>query len=804
MKLFITAILLLVINTTLLAQVKLSGTVNDAAQLPLPHSGITLVNLSTSQKQSLTTDKNGAFTFSNLTTGNYLVSTSFTGYHKNEINIQISRDTSIKIILKQANTSLDEVNVVANKSTLENNAEKLTYNLSNSISATGADGLTAVSQIPGVKVNNDEISSAGKGLLKVMVNGQLIQLTGLDLMRYLKSMSANQISKIELIKNPSASFDADGNAGIINIVTKQSKKQGYSGNVQASGKHWIHDQRSIYGISNFYALNGSANLNYNSEKVSVYGNLNLDQDHHLEGFQTDLYYPKQTWMQTDTGVYSYRNINLIAGADFVVSKKTSLGFSYQGGRNIYDGYDRVNNPIYNNSTGGLDSTLKTYATYHPIARSNSINMHTVVNFDTTGKKLLLNADYYNYYRTDVSDFDSKSFLPNSSAPVGTTRYYDTNKQNINVYTFKADAEIPTAIGTWAFGGKLSFIDNYSNAFYYKKIREELVYDTNLSNEFDYKENTQALYTNFNGEKGKWKYQAGLRAEITQTKGYSYTAKQTTEVDYIKLFPSLLVSYQSDTDNSLSFSFGRRINRPSFWNLNPFKSLYTAYTYGQGNPYLQPEYNSNFELTHAYKSVLTSSAFLNITNNGFNYVTIARPDTNLVYTTPINFLKTYRYGISESFSLTAFSWLQNNNQFTVYRTNSYSNNSSFVDIKGFGAYLATNNTIYFNSDKTFAAAANFWYQFPEVNHISRSEAYYKLDLGLTALAFKKNLNITLNVNDVLRSSAMATTTVVNGMKQKFTNFQINRFAQLSLSYRFGNKDSKSKDRQTGNEDERKRN
>ncbi|MGY0040955.1 hypothetical protein [Pedobacter sp. NJ-S-72] len=176
----------------------------------------------------------------------------------------------------------------------------------NSVTATGTDGLTAVSQIPGVKVSGNEITSAGKGQLKVMVNGQTIQLAGLDLMRYLKSMSANQISKIELIKNPSASFDADGNAGLINIVTKQSKKQGYSGNVQFNGKHWIHDQKTVYGTSNFYALNGSASLNYNAEKLSVYSSLNLDKDHHLEGFQTDLYYPKKTNLVTNR----YRGLHL--------------------------------------------------------------------------------------------------------------------------------------------------------------------------------------------------------------------------------------------------------------------------------------------------------------------------------------------------------------------------------------------------------------------------------------------------------------------------------------------------------------
>lgn len=803
MKSILTATLFLLLSGSLFAQYKLTGTVNDQQNLPLPYSGVILSDLTRSKTQTITADSSGIFIFKNLKKGKYQLSSNYIGFQKNSIDLLLSADTSIKIVLQSLNNQLNEVAISSGKpAALINNTEKLTYNVSGSVTATGTDGLTAVSQIPGVKVSNNEISSAGKGQLKVMVNGQVIQLAGLDLMRYLKSMSANQISKIELIKNPSANFDADGNAGLINIVTKQSKKQGYSGNIQLNGKHWIHDQKTIYGTSNFYALNGSANLNYNSEKLSVYSSVNLDKDHHLEGFQTDLYYPKQTWLQTDTGDYTYHNINLIAGADYKLSPKTTIGLSYLGGRGVYDGSDHVNNPIYNNS-GKLDSTLKTYATYHPVALSNSINMHTIVNFDTTGKKLSLNADYYNYYRTDRSDFKSNGYLPGQSNAVNNTRYYDTNKQNINIYTFKADAELPTHYGLLSFGGKLSFIDNYSNAFYYNKVNtNDLIYNTNLSNEFDYTENTQSLYASLNKEKGKWRYQGGLRTEFTQTKGYSYTINQTTNNSYIKLFPSLLIAYQADKDDSFSFTLGRRINRPSFWSLNPFKSLFTAYSYGQGNPYLQPEYNNNFELAHTYKSNLTTSLFLNVTDNGFTNVTIARPDTNLVYTTPLNFIKTYRYGIAESYSLKLFSWLDNNNQATFYHTNANSSNSSFKNIRGYGLYLASNNTCYLNAEKTFAIAASFWYQFPEIDHIGRSGTSYKLDLGITALALKKNLNITFNVNDIFRSSATSVTTYVNGIKQQFTNFQINRYAQLSMSYRFGSKPAKA--RETGNEDERGRN
>lgn len=801
MKFLYTLLLLIFTVGFAFSQVKLSGTVTDTAKSPVAY---VTVNLSGSDhfSQTFQTNESGFFSFEKLKPGTYILKVSFTGYNLNEVAISLTKDTTLLIVLRSANTKLNGVTVTAAKSAIENTTEKTVYNVSSSITANGSDALTAISKIPGVRVENGQVNIVGKGQVKVMINDRIIQLEGSDLARYLQSISANQVSKIEVIKNPSSKYDADGNAGLINITTKQSKKEGLSGNVQLSQKQWLHNPSRVFGTSNYWMANGSANLNYNSDKWSAYGSLSLMGDHELEGFETDIFYPKQTWKQTDTGNYRVHDVSYVLGVDYKLSPQTTIGISYLGGSNTADGSDHVNNPVYG-PTGQLDSTLRTFATYHPVALSNAVNLHTLIHFDTTGKTLLLNADYFNYYRTDHSDFTSNTFLPGGTTiPSDNTRYFDTNKQDINVYTFKADAEIPTSFAKIAFGGKLSFIDTYSNAFYYTVIGQDTrTYNTNLSNEFDYKENTQSLYINLDKEKGKWKYQAGLRGELTQTKGYSYTLNQTTPQNYFKLFPSLLISYQADTSNSFAFTVGRRINRPTFWTLNPFKSLFTAYSYGEGNPYLQPEYNTNFELSHTYKNALTSALFLNITDNGFFNVTVAQPDTNLVYTIPLNFIKTYRYGISETLALHPFAWWDNNNLVSAYHTDAHSSLAYVKSIDGYGLYISTNNTLYFNADKTLAAAVNFWYQFRDIDHIGQSDPYTKLDLGLTALAFQKRMNITLNLSDVFRTSASAVTYTVNGLQEKFTNYQINRFVQLAVSYRFGKGQSVSHD--TGNEDERGR-
>lgn len=717
----------------------------------------------------------------------------------------VNNDTTGRPTPPSSSKRLREITVTAGKPAIEESGGKLIYNVSSNITAAGSNVLEALGKVPGVKLNDNEISITGKGTVKVMVNDRLVQLSGIDLIRYLKSMSASQISKIEVIRNPSAQYDAEGNAGLINITTKQTKKEGYSGTVQANAKRWIHNPSLVYGTRNYEAVNASATLNYNAARWSAYGSINLDQDQHLEGFRTTIYYPKQTWQQSDTGKYLYYNVNIVAGADYKVSKNTSIGFNYQGGKNLYDGSDHVNNPVFDNATGKIDSVMKTYATYYPIADNHSVNLHSTINFDSTGRKLLLNADYINYFRSDRSEFETNSYTgTHLEQPTGTTRFHDNNRQAIKIYTLKADMEFPTHFAKFLFGGKLSFIDNYSNAFYYNKADNgDLVYNTDLSNEFDYKENTQALYVSMNKEQGAWKYEAGLRGELTQTNGYSYTLDEHTPQHYFRLFPSLSVNYQADADNSLAFTVGRRINRPSFWNLNPFKSLYTAYSYGEGNPFLKPEYNTNIELSHNFKNRFTTALFFNKTDDGFNNVTIASADTNLVYTIPLNFIRTYRYGISENVSLAMFNWLDNNNQFTLYYTDAQSAMPQISSIRGWGMYLATNNNIYFNRDKTFAGAVNCWYQFPEINHIGRSDAYYKVDIGLKASVLQKKVDISLTVNDIFQSSAMGITSTINGVRQQLNNFQLNRYVLLGINYRFGSKPAKLPADDTGNADEKGR-
>ncbi len=606
-----------------------------------------------------------------------------------------------------------------------------------------------------------------------------------------------------MISNPSARYEVEGNAGLINIILKRNRSQGYSGNLQLSSKYYAPGESSVYGSHTFGEIGGDAAIAYNNDRWSLFAGINHVRDRHLEGFRFDLSYPDHRWSQSDTGLYTHNSLMAMIGGDYKLNSSVTIGASYSGGRDMYDGSDHVLNPVMNTS-GKTDSLLTTYAIYHPIARPAALNIHADIRLDTAGRQLFLNADYFNYYRTDISDFENLSFDDEGNMkPSGPVRIFDTNKQNIIVYTAKGDVEWPTAFAKYAFGAKVSFISTYSNAFYYNKLTGGgLEYNTNLSNEFNYTENTQSVYGNMNKEIGKWNVQLGVRGEYTQIKGYSYTTQSESKSDYFRIFPSLTINYPFNANNQFSVALGRRINRPSFWSLNPFKSLYTANSYGEGNPYLQPEYASHIEVSHIYKNIFTTSLFVNRTQNGFVNITVAAPDTNLVFTRPINFIRTVRSGMSETVIVKPFDWWEHSSMLSVYYTDARSILHEIESVSGFGAYVSANNQFFMNPRKTLAAAVNFWYQFPEIDHIARTDGYCKLDLGVKVTSASKKWDAALNVNDLFRSSAMTYAYTVNGVRQSFTNFQFNRYYQLSLSYRFGG-NGYERSRSSGNEEERGR-
>ncbi len=774
------------------SQIHLTGSVEDVQHHPVPGVSIALCRVGDTLRGL--SDDRGAFSITVPQAGYYTMRVTHVSFVPQSLPIGLVRDTSLMLVLQSQTLDLAAVQVTGTRMLVDRRADRTVFNVGASITAAGGDALNTLTKVPGVRAGSDGVSIVGKGLTRVMVNGKLLQLSGDDLLNYLRAIPANELDKIEVITHPSARYEADGNAGLVNIVTRRNTNEGYSGNVQTSYK-------VANGYNNFGA---TGNINYNHRNLSLFGNVNFSGWTELEGFIIGIDYPDRTWSLNDTGIYKANNKAFTVGGDYKLSPKASVGFVYNWNYVEYEGNDNVHNPIYAKSTGLADSMLRTYAVYNPVAINQSLNLHYVQALGSGGRQFSLDGDYFNYYRTDYSHFESNVYDgKGNETSTGKTLYYNTAKQNIIVYTLKGDVLLPTKAANFSVGAKLSFINNYSNAFYYRLSGSLSGMDSTKSNEFTYTENTQAAYVNAARKAGRWDLQAGMRVEVEQTKGYSHTLRKTTLQDYLQWFPSLSAVYNHNEDHTFSLTYGKRINRPTFWTLNPYKSLLTAFSYFDGNPSLQPEYTQTAEVSHTYRKWLTTSAYLSHTSNGFDNVTIASVDTNLVYRTPLNFLSTYKYGISESVNISPTPWWQSTNMANVYYTRATSRIAYIANISGWGEYLSTNNSFSFNKDRTIKGAINFWCQFPEVDHIGRSNTYYSLDLGLMVLTLKKKLAIALNATDLTKSGASTVNTRVNGMNMSWENFQLMRSFAASLTYSFGNTNVKGSSRETGNESERKR-
>jgi hypothetical protein len=357
----------------------------------------------------------------------------------------------------------------------------------------------------------------------------------------------------------------------------------------------------------------------------------------------------------------------------------------------------------------------------------------------------------------------------------------------------------------SFGGKHTFIQNDNNTGYYNVSAGKAYYDSSRSNRFNYSERTQAVYVSANKHWKKFEWQMGLRGEFTQTRGFSQTYGQANDNSYFKLFPTLYLLYKQSEEHAYAFSYGRRINRPGYARLNPFRWYASPFTYSEGNPFLQPAYSNNFEVKYDYKDWLSSQLYLNILSNGFDQIGIPDPATKVTAIIQRNFLRGYNYGLIESVNLTPADWLESYNQVQVYHNLTVSSDPNTSSrISGWSAYLSTDNNIRCNKQGTWRANISCWYQFPEVDGVDRVGAYYSLDIGTSVMLFRKRFTVGLQATDILKTNKVVIHSWTNGMQQVYDSYPGNRTARLSLAYKFGKKGKVRHQHETNTEEKSRTN
>lgn len=625
----LTALLLTVASLSSLAQTspyKVGGTIkDDKGQVPEAVTVTLLSARDSSRVRETVTGKTGHFGFADVPAGKYLVLASSVGYNKLyslsfEVPGGLVSRTLPPLVLTPASTSLKEVAVVGKRPPIEQKADRTIINVDASPSNAGSTAMDVLEKAPGVTLDKDDnISLKGKQGVTIMIDGKPTYLSATQLADYLKSLPASAIDQIELMTNPSAKYDAAGNSGIINIKTKKNKLKGFNGNLNLTHTQGVYPKPS-----------GSLNLNYRTGQFNFFLNAGYS---HWEGFQvlqiTRKYLDgdaaktvNSVFQQTTVMHFINPEANVKFGMDYYMNAKTTIGFVVSGFRNKEE--DRSGSNIQLLSPGySVDSLVYSPNTNTTSWKNESANLNFRHQYDSAGRELTADFDYVRYSSVSNQYFNNQTFTPDNVL-LNQAILTGNLPSAINIYTFKSDYTRPLAKGyKLETGLKLSYVNTNNTADYYDLVNGKSLVDTTKTNRFLYRENINAAYMTMTKQYGKWTVQAGARLENTNYMGHQLGNGLTVinndssfSRSYVNLFPSLYLTYDLNQKNAVTLNYGRRIDRPAYQDLNPFLFFLDQYTYQAGNPYLQPQYTQNIELSHTYKHTLTTTLNYSYTQNFF--------------------------------------------------------------------------------------------------------------------------------------------------------------------------------------------
>ncbi|MEO7962186.1 MAG: TonB-dependent receptor, partial [Ginsengibacter sp.] len=763
---------------------RLSGKVNDENNKPLSSATVLLLNSkdSTLAKTGVTSAV-GVFSMEAITPGKYILSATSVGHAKNfspEFSITEGQDYAAPaIILLQSSTALAAVTVQSKKPMIEVRADKTVFNVESSINATGSNAFELLQKSPGVSVDKDDnISMQGKNGVKIYVDGKPTQMGGADLAAYLRSINSADIESIEMITNPSAKYDASGNAGTINIRLKKNKNYGANGNVSAG-----------VGFGRTPKYNNSLSLNYRNKKINLFSNYsnNWGQSRNIFNLyrvQKDSIYDQRSFNINDNTTH-----NVKAGLDYYVNAKNIFGVMVTTNFNDGSSFTNSKTTIIPENTGIPARIL--YATNDlPGSRSNvdyNINYRYA---DTTGKELNIDADLVNFRRRGTSYQPNYYRTPFTDILLDERIYRNNTPTDIDIYTAKIDYEMPFQKGKLGFGGKLTDVKTENTFDFYNVYGNNNVKDPDRSNQFNYNENVKALYVNYNRSLSKkTTIQAGVRMENTNSEGnlVSNTAQSDGNVkrSYTDLFPSGAITYMLNQKNTLNLSYSRRIDRPSYQNLNPFENKLDELTYSKGNAFLNPQYTNSFQLSHTflYKYV-TSVSYSHIKDF---FAQIIDTLQNRAFITQKNLATQNIYSLNISAPVTITKWWSAfatfNGYHSAYRADFGSGKIINVNVDAFSIYTQQSFTV--KKGPTFELSGYF--NSPTVwGGTFKSKSIGFVDAGVQQKILKGAGTVKVSFTDIFKTLHWRGISEFGGSYLDASgNFESQQL-KINFSYRFGNK------------------
>nr|WP_245766522.1 outer membrane beta-barrel family protein [Pustulibacterium marinum] len=715
-----------------------TGTVIDKElQQPIPYASVTIkLKSDDTTVTGVVTDENGTFQIKNLEDNQYFLEVQFVGYSTFTKDFSISKgNRNIQfgtISLVENVTQLDDVELVAERSTIEQKIDRKVVNIGKDLTTAGASAADIMNNIPSVNLDQDgNLSLRGNQNVRVMVDGKL---SNIPVAQLLKQLPSSAIKSIELITNPSAKYNPEGMSGIINIVLHKNANIGFNGTINAGVTQAIKTK-----------FNGNIDLNYRNGKFNLYGNYGSNFGKYVNNghiYRID---------ENSEQFFDFLNDNTShlfkAGLDFYLNDNNTISFFTN--QNIFDGKGNGNTQLlyYNDAANNYSQSFFNDNNNN----SGQYNFDFKHNFKKEGHNLELEIDYNDFSSDENADFvfTGESGIPNYEDFVTTERDQTTiNLDYVNPLNEKTKLELGTEARLYETN-----VDYNSTGFSYNANGELAPTPSTI---FNYKMDIYSGYITYGQNFEKWSYQAGARVENVSVKADTNTVRAFTD-KYTQIYPSAFVSYKPSDKNTYQVSFSRRVDRPGLQQVNPIREWSTPRISSYGNPELKPQFTNSIDLNYTRRlkaGSITGGIFYRQINDVINRAVLIDPlDENRQILTFDNFDDNNSYGIEISSNYKPLNWWNLNASLDFFSQEQKGLvGTEYVEVNNNAFNLRLNNNLTVTKKLTFSIFA--FYRGPNKGLQFEPKAMYFINSGARYSFAEGKGTFSLNFNDVFNTMRFA--------------------------------------------------
>ena len=779
--LYIASCLILVTQLAMGQQQSISGYVKNKQNEPITNASVFLVTepMRSIIKSAVTDDK-GQYKILGFPKGNFRIEVTAVGYTKGESAAFDAAITSIAmqdIIMEPQTKEIAAVSVVGELPQIQHSNGKLVMNVENSSISAGNNALEVLKRAPGVDVDKDDnISLMGQQGVNVTIDGRQTYMTAEQLATLLKSTDGSQIKSIELSTTRSAKDDAEGAAGVINIVMKKNRLEGFNGSFIASG---ARGER--------YKGNSSLSVNYKKNNSTFFSSYSYNNNNYTEDIRITRIIPNVSQSTLFDQKSSFNNKEQIHNYKLGLEQKTSARNTFMV---QFNGANNRENQLTPGTTYmsvpnmSVDSVMEARNNNKENFQRYSINMNNEFVIDSTGKKLTADLDYSAFKTNSVLNYGYFSYYPDMNLMYDPEFERSTFDVNIKILAGKIDYTQSLGKGKVETGAKYSNVKSDNDVLFENLIGSDWQNNVARSNTFNYEEQIIAGYLDYSTNFQKWGVKAGLRGEYTISDGHSPTQKKRVKRDYFDVFPSASISFNAHENHIFALNYARKVSRPNYRNLNPFEYYIDKRTFMKGNPYLNPQYTDGLSLNYSlYKRYniaighdITKGAMVESMGQDTTLKTtwVTRENLGEQTTSYINLTIPLRIGKV---------WTMFNNITGIYMH--FKGPVAGYEVNQGSAFIQGNINNNFRFNKQLSAELSMRYNSPFVYNMYRIQARWNTDIGFSYNLKDERTSLKFAVTDIFHTNHNNVFTDFKEYNSKIYQYRDSQNFRFTLTYKFGN-------------------